>query len=61
VTVRENEKELVEIARMDYLGWEIVLLAQIHDDYGLRVTRVSQLKQRDRILDLVDELEALYK
>jgi hypothetical protein len=91
----------LEIAWMDYLGREIVLLAKEQDDYGLLEKRVSELgrtwdkiraevKSRDgkeasdrvdevlselkgkasrtqmmkngnRVLDLVDELEALFR
>lgn len=35
----------LEIARMDYLGREIVLLAEVPDDFGLLDRRVAQLEQ----------------
>ena len=91
----------LEVARMDYLGREVVLLAQVSNDYGLLNRRIAELdrvwkslratilkkggekvasqvdhvinkmqkgvsgqqmiKQGNTILDLVDELEALFK
>ncbi len=91
----------LQIARMDYLGREIVLLARINNNYSLLTERISEMdrtwkslreiifkkggekvasqmdqiietmhkgvsmpqiiKQGNTILDLVDELEALFK
>ena len=91
----------LQVARMDYLGREVVLLAQLSNDYGLLNRRIAELdrvwkslrkvilkkggkkvvsqvdhvinemqkgvsgqqmiKQGNTILDLVDELEALFK
>lgn len=91
----------LQVARMDYLGREVVLLAQVKQDFGLLSRRIAELnrvwtslrptilkkkgltvasqldkivgemqknasrpqlvKQGNTILDLVDELEALFK
>jgi hypothetical protein len=40
----------VQIAEMDYLGREIVLEAQVPNDYGLLKKRISQLEQTWNIL-----------